>query len=133
MRRWESSEIAPVEYIPAATGNRAATVSTPTLAKPFTRACSGASLSVIMTVRVPIKTSHVGSRSETRTANIATSRSSVIHACIGTIPAYRNALCIGRQAAEAKYFADDKTPRVRRKEKSYSALAAFDLRIGYSA
>src|SRR5271166_6073433 len=81
--RCDSSEIAPVEYIPAATGKSAATVSTPALPNPFSRADGGASRRVMAIVIAPTKTTHVGNLSHAMTANIATSRIRVNQACSG--------------------------------------------------
>src|SRR5271166_1911161 len=81
--RCDSSEIAPVEYIPAATGKSAATVSTPALPNPFSRAAGGASRRVMATVIAPTKTTHVGNLSHAMTANIAISKISVTQAWSG--------------------------------------------------
>src|SRR5271165_3193869 len=72
--------MAPVEYIPAATGNSAATVSTPGLLNPLSSPGGGAKRSVMAIVIAPMKTSHVGSLSHAITANIATSRARVVQA-----------------------------------------------------
>src|SRR5262249_26482180 len=68
-------------YIPAATGNSAATVSTPGLLKPFKSPCAGASCRVIATVIAPRNTTQVGSLSHTISANIVTSTINVSEAC----------------------------------------------------
>jgi hypothetical protein len=55
-KRCDRMEIAPVEYMPIATGNKAATVSTPALLKPFNNPEGGASCKVMATVMAPEKT-----------------------------------------------------------------------------
>src|SRR5499425_2286969 len=81
IRRCDSNEMAPVEYMPAATGNNAATVSTPGLLKPFKSPFAGASCRVIATVIAPRNTTQVGSLSHTINANMVTSRINVSEAC----------------------------------------------------
>src|SRR5262249_51394382 len=76
-------EMAPVEYIPAATGNNAATVSTPGLLKPFKSPFAGASCRVIATVVAPRNTTQIGSLSHTISTNIVTSTINVSEACRG--------------------------------------------------
>ena len=71
-----------MEYIPAATGNKAATASTPALLKPFKSPVGGASCRVMATVMAPRKTTQVGSLSHAMRANIATSKSRVSQACM---------------------------------------------------
>src|SRR5215467_15944392 len=83
IRRCDSNEMAPVEYIPAATGNNAATVSTPGLLKPFKSPFAGASCRVIATVVAPRNTTQIGSLSHTISANIVTSTINVSEACRG--------------------------------------------------
>ena len=78
--RCESSEMAPVAYMPAATGKRAATVKTPVLLNPFTSACGDASFKVIMAVNVAMNTSQVGYLPQASTTNIRASRTRVNHA-----------------------------------------------------
>src|SRR5271165_4519127 len=85
INRCDSREMAPLEYMPAATGNSAATVSTPTLLNPLSRPVAGASRRVMATVMAPTKTTQVGSLSHAMTANIATSRQSVNQACRGIL------------------------------------------------
>src|SRR5215468_6686995 len=83
IRRSDSNEMAPVEYIPGATGNSAATISTPGLLKPFKSPCTGASRRVIATVIAPRNTTQIGSLSHTISANIVTSTINVSEACRG--------------------------------------------------
>jgi hypothetical protein len=70
MSRWDRRDMAPVAYMPAATGNNAATVITPVLLNPARRASAEANFKVIAVVKVPMKTSQDGNRSQTRNANI---------------------------------------------------------------
>jgi hypothetical protein len=70
----EAIDIAPVAYIPAAIGNKAATVMTPGFEKPANKSFNGARPRVIARVRVPMKTNQVGSWSHTSRANIPTSK-----------------------------------------------------------
>jgi len=53
--RLEAQMMAPVEYMPAATINRAPMVNTPELENPFKLSCKGASLKVMVMVRAPTK------------------------------------------------------------------------------
>jgi hypothetical protein len=69
-----------VEYIPAATGNSAATVTTPTLPKPFSKSSGGASWNVMQAVRVPMKKSHEGNLSHASRANSPATIVTMIHA-----------------------------------------------------
>lgn len=72
--------MAPVEYMPAATGKSAATVTTPMLPKPFSKASGGANWNVMEAVSVPMNTSQLGNLPHTSRANITTRIPSMIHA-----------------------------------------------------
>jgi hypothetical protein len=80
MSRWDRRDIAPVAYMPAATGNNAATVITPVLLNPARSASAGANFKVMAVVKVPMKTSQDGNRSQTRNANIVMRIPSINHA-----------------------------------------------------
>jgi hypothetical protein len=80
IRCCDKSVMAPVEYIPAATGKSAATVMTPTLPNPLSRASGGARCNVLQAVNVPINTSQFRNLPHTSRANIPARIATMIHA-----------------------------------------------------
>ena len=69
-------------YMPAATGKSTATVMTPVLLNPARSASAGANFKVMAVVKVPMKTSQDGNRSQTRNANIMMRIPSITHASV---------------------------------------------------
>ncbi len=108
MSRWDRRDIAPVAYMPAATGNNAATVITPVLLNPARSASAGANFKVMAVVKVPMKTSQAGNRSQTRNANIMMRIPSITHASVDiTAPSDCNlkSYSLSRLAFKGKNFA----------------------------
>jgi hypothetical protein len=76
--------------MPAATGNSAATVITPVLLNPVKSASAGANFKVMAVVKVPMKTSQAGKRSQARNANIITRMPTISQASTDMVSPYRH-------------------------------------------